>query len=101
LEDVFLGKAGNSVENYGTTVAVQEYEPHQQASILALAKRYTPTEKPTEEFGHPAPGVPQVAAFMDAVEPCLFSVNAATVLAAVDALLTWAKATSNEFWCVL
>lgn len=78
---------------------VQEYEPHQQASILALAKRYTPTETPTEAFGHLPPGVPQVAAFMDAVEPCLFSVNAATVLAAVDALLTWAKATNNEFWC--
>lgn len=78
---------------------MQEYEPHQQASILALAKRYTPTEAPTEAFGHAPPGVPQVAAFMDAVEPCLFSVNTATVLASVDALLTWAKATNNEFWC--
>jgi hypothetical protein len=37
---------------------------------------------------------------MDAVEPCLYSVHTATVLAAVDALLAWAKATSNEFWCV-
>lgn len=43
--------------------------------------------------------MPQVAAFMDAVEPCLFSVYTATVLAAVDALLAWARATSNEFWC--
>lgn len=40
----------------------------------------------------------QVAAFMDAVEPCLYSVYTATVLAAIDALLCWARATSNEYW---
>lgn len=78
---------------------MQEYEPHQQAALLALAKRFIPGEANTTAFGHEEPGVPQVAAFMDAVEPCLFSVFTATVLAAVDALLTWARATSNEFWC--
>jgi hypothetical protein len=77
---------------------VQEFEPHQQASVLALAKMCTPTEEATTVFGHPEPGVPQVAAFMDTVEPCLCSVYSATVLAAIDALLCWARATSNEFW---
>lgn len=78
---------------------MQDYEPHQQAALLALAKRFVPGEAHTTAFGHVEPGVPQVAAFMDAVEPCLFSVYTATVLAAVDALLAWARATSNEFWC--
>lgn len=68
--------------------------------MLALAKRYVPSEAPMSAPGHAAPGVPQVAAFMDAAEPCLFSVHSATVLAAIDALLTWAKATGNEYWRV-
>jgi hypothetical protein len=38
---------------------------------------------------------------MDAVEPCLYSVHTATVLAAIDALLCWARATANEYWCAV
>ena len=82
-------------------VCAQEFEPHQQASILALAKACTPTEERTTAFGHPEPGVPQVAAFMDTVEPCLHSVYTATTLAAVDALLCWARNTQNEYWCAV
>lgn len=77
----------------------QDLEPHQQASVLALAKAFTPTEEKTTAFGHAEPGVPQVAAFLDTAEPCLYSVYTATVLAAVDALLCWARATANEYWC--
>ena len=78
---------------------MQDFEPHQQASVLALAKACIPTEDKTTAFGHPDPGIPQVAAFMDTVEPCLYSVHTATVLAAIDALLCWARATANEYWC--
>ena len=77
----------------------QELEPHQQAAVLALAKRYEPGEAKTTSFGHPEPGVPQVAAFMDTAEPCLYSVYTATVLAAIDALLCWARGSGNEYWC--
>lgn len=69
--------------------------------MLALAKVYRPSEDKTTVFGHPEPGVPQVAAFMDTAEPCLYSVDSATVLAAIDALLCWARAAGNEYWCAL
>lgn len=80
---------------------VQEFAPHQQATVLALVKHYKPAEAKTTSFGHPEPGVPEMAAFMDTVEPCLYSVYSATTLAAIDALLCWARRSGNEYWCAL
>lgn len=79
-------------------VGLQTYRPFQQARILSLLALYKPSEQPTTAFGHSAPGVPEVGAYMDSVEPCLSSIDSSTKLSAINALLQWAKSTENEFW---